>query len=285
MRTWTSLVGLICVFAMLSTGATAETVRIKGSNTFGEELGPRLIKAYQGQHPGIDIELESKGSGTGITALLAGECDIAPMSRSVNEDELRLARSREIRLKYCTVGYYGVAVIVNEINPIEGLSDSQIADIFTGRIDNWKVLGWEDQPISTFIRDPVSGTYLGFQELAMRNEPYVDGATRLPSYSAIAEAVSRHPYAIGYSGAQRFDALKVKSVKVNGVPLNSVAVNEGLYPYARLLRFVTSEKHETPEATDFIHFVQSKDGRAILTEMGYVPKLKPVFGKFSTMGY
>ena len=50
--------------------AQAEKVVIKGSNTFGEELGPRLVREYSAVNPGVTIELESKGSASGFAALL-----------------------------------------------------------------------------------------------------------------------------------------------------------------------------------------------------------------------
>src|SRR6266498_1173858 len=47
-------------------------VIIKGSNTIGEELAPRLIAEYKQQQPKVAVELESKGTASGLTALMAG---------------------------------------------------------------------------------------------------------------------------------------------------------------------------------------------------------------------
>src|SRR5215831_13138244 len=49
---------------------------IKGSNTLGEELIPRLVSAYKKDHPDVTFELESKGTASGFSAMLAGDCDI-----------------------------------------------------------------------------------------------------------------------------------------------------------------------------------------------------------------
>ena len=48
-------------------------VIIKGSNTIGEELAPRLVAEYKKQHPDTVFELESKATGYGLAALLAGQ--------------------------------------------------------------------------------------------------------------------------------------------------------------------------------------------------------------------
>src|SRR5688572_21433117 len=113
----TVAMALLVNFVSLADAAPQKLV-IKGSNTFGEELGPRLVEEFNKRFPDTTIELESKGSASGFSALLAGECDIASSSRLATEDELRLARSRKIRLSQYTIGYYGVAVVVNETNVI-----------------------------------------------------------------------------------------------------------------------------------------------------------------------
>ncbi len=86
--------GFLLAALFLPLSLAAETVVSKGSNAFGEELGPRLIDEFQHKFPDAKVELESKGTATGFAALLAGGCDIAAASRVPSEDELRLARSR-----------------------------------------------------------------------------------------------------------------------------------------------------------------------------------------------
>src|SRR5437870_4141508 len=68
-------------------------VIIKGSNTIGEELAPRLIAAYKKDHSSANFELESKATGYGLAALMAGLCDIAGASRTPIKEELETAQS------------------------------------------------------------------------------------------------------------------------------------------------------------------------------------------------
>ena len=56
-------------------------VIIKGSNTIGEELAPRLIAEYKKEHSGADFEIEPKATMYGLAALRVGQCDIAAASR------------------------------------------------------------------------------------------------------------------------------------------------------------------------------------------------------------
>jgi phosphate transport system substrate-binding protein len=258
----------VLVLATLA-AAPAEKVTIKGSNTFGEELAPRLISAYQKIRPEVIIELESAGSGSGIQALLNRTCDLASSSRTMTEDEMRMARSRGIVLRNHTIGYYGVAVVVHPDNPVTQLTDTQVRDMFTGVLTNWHQVGGIDAPIKLFIRDPVSGTHLGFQELAMERRPYAPAVQPLTSYHAIATAVKADPAAIGYVGMTLAAHDGVRAVNINGVSPTPQTVADHRYPYSRQLRFYTDKK-TTPAARAFIRFVRSDPGQAILEDLGFV---------------
>lgn len=255
--------------------ATAEKLVIKGSNTFGEELAPHLFDEYHKSHADVTFELESKGSATGFAALLAGQCDIASASRPANEDEERLAHSRGIKMDSHTIGFYGVAVIVNDKNPFKDMSDAQVRSAFTGIINKWKALGWADGgQIQSYIRDPISGTYLGFQELAMDRMPYVRTAKTFKSYEEIADTVKADPNGIGYVSMIVAKQPGVRAVSVNGFALTVESVNDGSYPYARQLRLYTDPKRESAGAKEFIRFCQSKEGQQLIETMGNVRRFE-----------
>jgi len=250
--------------------STDERVVIKGSNTFGEELAPRLLAAYRKETPVVAIDLESKGSGTGLSALLAGECDIASSSRYATEDELRLARSRGLKLKPTLIGFYGVGVIVNAAIGVTGLTDAQVGRIFTGAVTNWRSLGGSDAPIHVYIRDKVSGAYLGFQELAMERRPYVSSAQMLRQDAEIVDAVRRDPTAIGYVSTQFANEAGIRALRINNVPPITAKVNDGDYPFSRGLRFYTIAGQQSKAVERFISFVLSRKGQSELEKAGFV---------------
>lgn len=260
---------ILLLLAVTALAASAQTIRIKGSNTFGEELAPRVIAEFGKLHPEITVELESKGSGSGILALFDRTCDIAASSRAMTEDEMRMARSRGIVLRNHTIGYYGVAVVAHSTNPVKNLTHAQVRDIFTGVARNWKDVGGPDMAIQVHIRDPVSGTYLGFQELAMDRQPYLAEAAQHTSYHEIARAVTGEAGAIGYVGMTLAAHNGVKTLTINGVAPNAPNVADQLYPYARQMRFYTDKKM-SPATMAFIAYVRSVPGQTLLEELGFV---------------
>ncbi len=249
-------------------------VIIKGSNTIGEELAPRLIAEYKKDHAAASFELESKATGYGLAALMAGQCDIAGASRTPIKEETETAESRNLELSDHVIGYYAVAVVVNAANPVASLTRDQVRDIFTGVIQNWKQAGGADAPIQVFVRDAISGTHLGFKELAMENQPYASGAASATNYAGISQAVARQPNGIGYcSFAIAQKNAGVKLVSIQEVSPNPAAVRDGKYPYARALHFYTTKTGESASAKDFLQFVESARGQEILAQMGFVPRL------------
>jgi len=234
-------------------------------------LGPALFDAYKAINKGASFELETAGSGSGLTALLEGQCDIASSSRPPNEDELRLARSRDIHFAQNLVGYYGIAIIVSKDHPVKALTDKQVEGIFTGKITNWKKVGGPDAEINVYIRDASSGTYLGFQELAMNHQSYTDEALEKPTYHEIRDAVREDPNGIGFVGFNLIAHDGVRGMIINGIHPNASAVNEGLYPYARLVRLIVDQEKATRSTWKFIKFVQSREGQKVVESVGFVP--------------
>jgi len=244
---------------------------IRGSNTLGEELAPRLIAEYKKTHADLEFDTEFKGTVYGVGALMAERCDLAAASRELTTNELAMAKDREIEFNDYVVGMYSVAVIVNGGNGVTSLSKAQVRDIFTGTTTNWKDVGGPDAPITIYIRDQLSGTHLGFQELAMEKKPYSLNVKPLTSYEAIVEAVAKEPNSIGFSSIELAGKPGIKGVTIDGAAPALETVEKGKYPYARTLRLYTSKKKETAAAKEFAEFVRSTAGQKILVEVGFVP--------------
>jgi phosphate transport system substrate-binding protein len=251
--------------------APLQKITIRGSNTVGEELAPRLIAEYKKEHPPADFDLECKGTSYGMGALMGGYCDIAGASRLPLKEELEVAQFRKVELNDHVIGTYGVSVVVNAANPVGNLTREQVRDIFTGAIRNWKDVGGPDAPIRLYLRDPISGTFMGFKELAMENKPYASEENLFTNYAAIVDAVSRDANGIGYSGFNPSAQAGAKVITIDGIAPTADAVNQGKYPYARTLHLYTNKGNERPAALEFIQFIQSPRGQAVMVQMGYVP--------------
>jgi phosphate transport system substrate-binding protein len=235
-------------------------------------LAPRLIAEFKKNHPAATFQTEFKGTGYGVAGLIGGLSDIAAASRPLSVNEQELAKTRNVQCNDYVIGSYSVAVVVNAGNSVANLTRDQVRDIFTGVIQNWKEVGGADAAIHLYIRDPISGTHLGFRELAMENKPYGADMKPFTSYDTIVQAVANDSAGIGYCSLELMTKPSVKAVSVAGIAPTPVTVNQGQYPYARVLHFFTDKSKEPATAHDFIQFVQSSAGQQVLNEMGFVPR-------------
>ncbi|MCX5636690.1 MAG: substrate-binding domain-containing protein, partial [Planctomycetota bacterium] len=145
----------------------------------------------------IFVAVTGGGSGIGIASLINKTCDIATASREMKPKEIEIAQKRGVFPKEFVVAYDGVAVIVNNSNPVGKLTIEDLHRIFTGKATNWKEFGGKDLQIVTLSREVSSGTHIYFKEEVVRlgkkgsTEEFSSGTLLLTSSQAIVEEVRR----------------------------------------------------------------------------------------------
>ena len=108
----------------------AGKVMVAGSSSVSPVM-QKLKEAYLLVNPNAEVEIITSDSTTGMNNAIDGICDIGMASRAVKDSE------KEKGLKEITIANDGVAVIVNQENPIEELTKEQVADIYTGEVTTW----------------------------------------------------------------------------------------------------------------------------------------------------
>lgn len=271
-------VGSLCCVAQAK--EPSGSIQIKGSDTM-VNLGQAWAEVFNIFHPGVTVAVTGGGSGTGFSALIGGTCDIAETSRTIKKKEKAMLQQKGIEFFEVKVALDGLAVVVNPKNPVSGLTIDQMADIFTGKITNWKEVGGPNIPIVILSREVNSGTHIYFKEHVLRKgnekgpEEFSPTALLMPSSQAIADEVAQNVNAIGYYGigyvTLRQKALAVAkdadSEYVQPTPEN---VKSGHYPISRpLLMYTCGEPKGVIKA--FIDFVLSDEGQAIVSKVDFVP--------------
>ena len=91
----------------------------------------KLKEAYLAVNPNADIEIQTSDSTTGMTSAIDGICDIGMASRELKDSET------EAGLTSTVIALDGIAVIVNNENPIDELTSEQVKSIFVGDTTSW----------------------------------------------------------------------------------------------------------------------------------------------------
>ncbi len=90
--------------------------------------------------------------------------------------------------------------------------------------------------------------------------------------SLVMTTVAENEYAVGYASLSSvLHNESVKSIKVDGVEASTENILNQTYPIARPFNVVTKGELADPLAKDFMAFVMSADGQAVVAEDGLVP--------------
>lgn len=238
------------------------TVSTDGSTSMSKVIGA-LGEAYE-KETGIKVTYNPTGSGSGITAVKEGRCDIGLSSRSLKEEE------KAERLTETVLAYDGIAIIVHPDNPVADLTLSQIADIYTGKITNWSEVGGNDGEIVLIGREANSGTRDGFETITGTAEN-CQYRQELSSNGDVITTVANNPCAIGYASLATIKNT-VKALSVDGVAPTEETVKDGSYAVQRPFVLVTKADAALSEtAQKFFDYMISGKANEIISAAGAVP--------------
>lgn len=111
-----------------TTDAPSGKIAVAGSSSVSPVM-EKLKEGYMEVNPNAAIEVQTSDSTTGVTSAIEGTCDIGMASRELKEEETGVS-AIEIAID-------GIAVIVNNDNPISNLTSDIVNKIFTGEITSW----------------------------------------------------------------------------------------------------------------------------------------------------
>ena len=188
-------------------GDISGNIVITGSTSV-EKILNDMKDEFEAQNPDVTIEYTGSGSSAGITDTKSGTNNIGAASREIKDEE------KEDALKTEVFAYDGIAIIVNPANEaVKDITEEQLADIYSGKITNWKDVGGNDEDIVVVSREESSGTRSAYEELIK-----LEDAGGLSGNAAVSEgngpvqaAVAGNENAIGYVSFSFIDDT-VKSV-------------------------------------------------------------------------
>ena len=243
--------------------ALSGTVATDGSTSMEKVIGA-LGEAFMEANSGVNFTYNPTGSGSGITAVSEGRCDIGLSSRALKDSEVASG------LVGTVLAYDGIAMIVNPANTVEDLDIETIAKIYTGEITNWSEVGGADAEIVLVGREAGSGTRSGFEELTETVDK-CKYRQELTSTGDVITAVAQNPDAIGYASLASVKD-SVKALKVAGVTPTEETVKDGTYLIQRPFVLVTKEGVAlSPVAQAFFDYTTKGQANDIITASGVVP--------------
>ena len=245
-----------------NTEVISGAVSTDGSTSMSKVIGA-LGESFMNENPDVNFTYNPTGSGSGITAAQEGRCDIGLSSRSLKDEE------KAGGLTETVLAYDGIGIVVHPDNPVKDLTLEQIADIYKGKITNWKDVGGEDLEIVLIGREAGSGTRDGFESITETKDQCMY-RQELTSTGDVITTVSQNKGAIGYAS---ISAIKdtVKALTVAGVEANEDTIKDGSYVVQRPFVLVTKTDEKLSEAAQaFFDYITSEEVNDIIEKSGVV---------------
>ena len=243
--------------------AVLGTVATDGSTSMEKVIGA-LGESFMEQNSGANFTYNPTGSGSGISAVENGTCDIGLSSRHLKDEEAAKG------LKETVLAIDGIAVIVNSANAVSDLTVEQIAKVYTGEITNWSELGGADAPIVVIGREAGSGTRDGFESITGTSDACKLNQ-ELTSTGDVIATVKSNENAIGYASLASVSE-DTKTVSVGGVTPGAETILDGSYAIQRPFVIVTMEGKElSAVAQSFMDYALSEGAKEVIEGAGVVP--------------
>ena len=245
------------------------TVSVSGSTSVSNVVEV-LAETYQKSTNNI-VDVQGTGSSAGILAVKNGISMLGMSSRELRNSEVTPF------LEQSVIAKDGIALVINENNPVNSLTLTEINKIYRNRITNWKEVGGEDKEIVVVTREASSGTREAFEKIVGLKKS-VNGiqVTNITPTALVGNGngmiktlVSNNDYAISFISLGSVDDTSLKVLKVNGIESSDENIVSGEYRIVRpfILIFKNDVKQE---AQDFINYVLSDEGQQIVEEQGYI---------------
>jgi phosphate transport system substrate-binding protein len=245
--------------------AAQEKVILGGSGALQDAAGV-LVKTYKQKHPTDAVDHMTDGMSTtgGIEATKIGRLTVGIITRHLNE------KDKKDGLVYRPIARLAIVVGLHKSLPVNGLSDSQVCDVFSGKIKFWKEIGGGDGKIMVLGRSRDDNTMNVFREKmgCFKTIQLPADAVLLTTGSELMDALNNRPgtVAITVLAANKVH-VNVKPLAVDGAAPTIETVKTGKYKYFNEIGFVTVGE-PAGAVKRFVDFAVSSEGEKILEAYG-----------------
>jgi phosphate transport system substrate-binding protein len=263
----------LALFIAASAAAHAATIKIDGSKTMAG-LNESLARAFEKSHAGVVVKTSATGTQFGIQEITNGGIDIAAASRAFRPEELQKMKKAHSHGPIDEViALEGISIYLHPSNKVRVLTFQQLADIYTGKITNWKELGGEDVTITPYARENTTGKYWYFKEEILRDKEMAKSVRTAQGTDGMMKAILNDRGGIGYGPVGSKASVALARVRRDAsspaVAPTMGDVKGGTYPLVRQLRYFVAEP-PNGVIKEFLAFALSPAGQQIARDAGFI---------------
>lgn len=253
-------------------GDLSGTIVVDGSSTVAP-LTSAAGEAFNGENPGVDIEVRTSGTGGGFEVFCKGETDISDASRVIKDEEAAACKAGGVEYTEVRVASDGITVVTAADANVGTtcLTFDQLKAAWApgSKVANWKDIDPSFADVKLTLAGPgsQSGTYDFFNEEVLGEDAKGEVIEPRQDYAASEDdnvtvrTVEGAEGAMGYFGHSYFveNEAKLKAFELDAgkgcVAPTEEAITSGEYPLSRpLFIYVANSALERPEVKSFVRY-------------------------------
>jgi len=287
---------------MVACGGTSTTFRLDGAGaTFPAPLYQAWFQTMASE-TGNQVNYQAVGSGSGVRQYMAGTVDFGASDGAVSDEK------QKIPMVHIPMTGGAIVPAYNYPGCEVKMTQTQLADVYLGKITNWSTFGCESKTIVPVFRSDGSGTTKGFTNSLSAFSPEwkenvgTGKAVKWPAgvggkgNSGVAAQVKQVPGSIGYLNygyvnGDKFQQVSLQNKAGNYVKANAETSAAGLsriilddqlrgadanpaganaYPIVSLTWILAYPESKTG-VKETLRYMLSEKAQAMSDGLGYVP--------------
>ncbi len=266
------IIGLILSWGLGPPPAVAADMSLAGKLTISvtgreQALFEKASVKFEKLHPRVRVRFAATDGGDPLAALAGGGTDIAVLGRTLKPEEKDWTGT--------TVGWEGIAVMVNASNRVQEVTLKQVTDLFSGSAKTWDELGGLEARILVVNREEGKGVRPYLEQLLNLGGKFVNGKGVVEPDKEAIRFVSGNLNAVSYinlsTGLGNVSVgVPIRLLTISKVDPELANVSSGAYPLRRPMVVVTKTP-PSPVVKAFLDFMLDKEGQKTVQEEDFVP--------------
>jgi len=248
-----------------NTSADETIATLISDGGFGDEIGSYQVSAVS--------------DNAAFQALLDQSAMIGMSSRRITQDEARALRadgagSMVSPEQERIIAVDSMVVVTHNSNPVDQLSQGELAAIFAGEITNWSEVGGTDRPINIITYEPGTASYEYFMSYLYGDERPTNPPQGIATDDQAMSNVMFHDQnAIGYLGfAFQRGAQPVQLLNECGISTQPDAFSAKTEEYELSRRMYLYNRGDNIDdgAQAFLNYVMSDEADSVIGKSGFI---------------
>lgn len=255
---------MLMLVTMTACANNGSKITIVGSSAV-QLLAEQAGNDYRLSHSDSNIVVQGGGSGTGLSQVQAGAVQIgtsdvfAETQKGINASKLRDYK----------IAVVGIVPIVNKDVGVKNVSTKQLAQIFTGKITNWRQLGGKDKAVIVVNRSKGSGTRSTFEDIILNGQKPIKSQEQ-DSNGTVKKIVNTTPGSVSYLSFPYANDTHIQKLSIDHIkPTNkNITTNKWkLWSYEHM--YTKGKPNKQTKA--FIDYMLSKKvQKELVPKIGYL---------------